>query len=427
MSKSQRALMQRDTASSPVPLEAAAIWVPIGELSQWESNPRKNDAAVDKVADSIKRFGFGAPLLARPNGELIAGHTRLKAALKLGLDRVPVRYLDLDPADARLLALADNKLAEFAEWDEALLAEILRELDPAEAAIAGFDAKEIADLLAGIASPEEFHGDPDDAPELPAEPGARTGELWILGRHRLLCGDSTNPDDVARAMGGEVADMVFTDPPYNVDYVGKTKDALRIQNDSMDDAAFHAFLLAAYRNLLAHTLVGGAIYVCHSDSAGLIFRQALVDAGWLHKQCIIWVKQSIVMGRQDYHWQHEPILYGWAPGGPHQWHGDRKQSTVWNVDRPSRSEEHPTMKPVELVERAMANSAPRAGKVLDTFGGSGSTLIACEKTGRSAFLLEIDPRYCQVIIDRWEKFTGKKAELVSDQASMADQASIASA
>ncbi|MBU6428996.1 MAG: DNA modification methylase [Cyanobacteria bacterium REEB65] len=399
--------------------EVAAVWVPIAKLQAWDKNPRKNDAAVEKVADSIRRFGFGSPILARRNGEVIAGHTRLKAALKLGIDRVPVRYLDLDPADARLLALADNKLGEIAEWDEALLAEILKEFDPADAAIAGFGAKEVADLLAEIAQPEAFNGDPDDAPELPAEPTAKPGDLWILGRHRLLCGDSTDAAVVARLMGGQQADMVFTDPPYNVDYVGKTKDALRIQNDAMSDAEFYQFLLAVHQNMLAHTRPGCAIYVCHSDSAGMIFRRALVDAGWLHKQCVIWVKQSIVMGRQDYHWQHEPILYGWAPGAAHEWHGDRKQSTVWNIDRPSRSEEHPTMKPVELVERALANSAPRAGRVLDTFGGSGTTLIACEKTGRSAFLSEIDPRYCQVIIDRWEKFTGKKATQERDQGPIA--------
>ncbi len=396
--------------------EAAAVWVPIAELQPWDKNPRQNDRAVAKVADSIKRFGFGSPILARTNGEVIAGHTRLKAASQLGIDRVPVRFLDLDPADARLLALADNKLGEIAEWDEILLAEILQDLDPADAALAGFDASEVSELLASLQEAESFTGDPDDAPDLADEASIKTGDLWILGRHRLLCGDSTNADDIAHLMGGLKADMVFTDPPYNVDYVGKTKDALRIQNDSMGDAEFFAFLLSVHQNMLAHTRQGGAIYVCHGDTAGMIFRKALVDAGWLLKQCVIWVKQSIVLGRQDYHWQHEPILYGWAPGGAHHWHGDRKQSTVWSIDRPMRSEEHPTMKPVELVERALANSSPRGGKVLDTFGGSGSTLIACEKAGRSAFLVEIDPRYCQVIIDRWQKFTGKTAELAgSDQ------------
>ncbi len=406
-----------DLMDPPAAPEAAAVWVPIAELAPWESNPRKNDAAVEKVADSIKRFGFGSPILARCNGEVIAGHSRLKAAVRLGLDRVPVRFLDLDPADARLLALADNKLGEIAEWDEALLAEILKDFDPADAAIAGFGAAEVADLLAAIAEPEALQGDLDVAPDLPSEPIAKLGDLWLLGRHRVLCADSTKPDSLERLMGGNRADMVFTDPPYNVDYVGKTKDALRIQNDAMSDAEFYEFLLAVHRNMLAHTRPGGAIYVCHSDSAGLIFRKALVDAGWLHKQCVIWVKQSIVMGRQDYHWQHEPILYGWAPGGPHQWHGDRKQSTVWNIDRPSRSEAHPTMKPVELMERALGNSSAPGGRILDTFGGSGSTLIACEKTGRSGYLVEIDPRYVDVIVRRWEKATGKKASIAVQDSS----------
>lgn len=399
--------------------EPAAVWVSIGELMPWDQNPRKNEAAVDKVAESIRRFGFGSPILARPNGEVIAGHTRLKAAERLGLDRVPVRYLDLDPADAHLLALADNKLGEIAEWDETLLAEILKDLDPEDAALAGFGAEELEDLLSELEEPGTFLTDPDDVPEVPEEPSTKPGDLWLMGRHRLLCGDGTRAEDVERLMDGHKATMVFTDPPYNVDYVGKTKDALKIQNDSMSDADFFRFLLAAYECMLTHTEPGGAIYVCHADSEGTNFRKALVEAGWLLKQCLIWVKSAFVMGRQDYHWQHEPILYGWAPGSAHHWHGDRKQSTVWNFDRPNRSEDHPTMKPVELVERALANSSVRGGKVLDLFGGSGTTLVACEKNGRSAFLMELDPHYCDVIVRRWEHFTGKKAELSSGQDSMA--------
>lgn len=397
--------------------EAAAVWVSIAELNPWDQNPRRNDAAVEKVADSIKRFGFGSPILARPNGEVIAGHTRLKAAERLGLDRVPVRYLDLDPADAHLLALADNKLGEIAEWDDAMLAEILKDLDPEDAALAGFGAEELEKLLSEFEEPTSFLTDPDDVPEVPEEPVTKPGDIWLLGRHRLLCGDSTKSEDVECLMGGQKANMVFTDPPYNVDYVGKTKDALKIQNDSMSDADFFQFLLAAYTCMLTHTESGGAIYVCHADSEGTNFRKALVEAGWLLKQCIIWAKSAFVMGRQDYHWQHEPILYGWAPGAAHHWHGDRKQSTVWNFDRPNRSEDHPTMKPVELVERALENSSGRGDKVLDLFGGSGTTLIACEKNGRSAYLMELDPHYCDVIAHRWEKFTGKTARLASDQES----------
>lgn len=398
---------------SAKPPEAAAVWVSIGELTPWDQNPRKNEAAVEKVAESIRRFGFGSPILARTNGEVIAGHTRLKAAESLGLDRVPVRYLDLDPADAHLLALADNKLGEIAEWDESLLAEILKDLDPEDAALAGFGAEELEDLLSEIEDPGAFLTDPDDVPDVPDEPTTKPGDLWLMGRHRLLCGDGTRAEDVERLMDGQKAAMVFTDPPYNVDYVGKTKDALKIKNDSMSNEDFFRFLLGAYECMLTHIEPGGAIYVCHADSEGTNFRKALVEAGWLLKQCLIWVKSAFVMGRQDYHWQHEPILYGWAPGAAHQWHGDRKQSTVWNFDRPNRSEDHPTMKPVELVERALANSSVRGGKVLDLFGGSGTTLIACERNGRSAFLMELDPHYCDVIVRRWEEFTGKKAELSS--------------
>jgi len=390
-------------------LEAAAVWVPITKLNPWAQNPRKNETAVEKVVESIRRFGFGAPILARPNGEVIAGHTRLKAAERLGLDRVPVRYLDLDPADAHLLALADNKLAEIAEWDQELLATILRDVAPEEAALAGFGAEELAELLAELETPRTYLTDPDDVPDTPEQPVTKPGDLWIMGRHRLLCGDSTRPEDVERLVDGQKMAMVFTDPPYNVDYVGGTKDALRIRNDSMSEEDFSRFLLAAHEAMLSHTEPGGAIYVCHADTAGHTFRHSLVEAGWLLKQCLIWVKQNFVLGRQDYHWQHEPILYGWAPGAAHRWFGDRKQSTVWPVDRPRRSEEHPTMKPVELVERALLNSSAPGARVLDPFGGSGTTLIACEKFGRSAYLMELDPHYCDVIIQRWQEFTGETA------------------
>lgn len=396
--------------------EAAAVWVAIADLKPWDRNPRLNEPAVAKVADSIKRFGFGAPLLARPNGELIAGHTRLKAAIKLGLDRVPVRYLDLDPAEAKLLALADNKLAEIAEWDEALLAEILKEFDPADAALAGFDAKEVADLLAEITEPEPFHTDPDDAPELPAEPTARLGDLWILGRHRILCGDSTKPADIERLLTGTRPALVFTDPPYGMSYgggraAGSTPRGARVKahGEIVGDDKQGEDLVRLIRGALAIAAKAkapdAAVYVCLTWRTYAEFERALAEAGLAVKACIVWDKKSIGLGYADFRPQHEFIFYC---GGA--WHGGKDESDVWQMSRGNTSEYvHPTQKPVELIERAIGNSSRRDDAVLDLFGGSGSTLIACEKVGRTAYLAEIDPRYVDVIIRRWEKFTGKKA------------------
>jgi DNA modification methylase len=255
--------------------------------------------------------------------------------------------------------------------------------------------------------------DEDESPEPPKDPKTRRGDIYTLGNHRLICGDSTVVTDVQKLMGAEKSDMVWTDPPYNVNYEGKTKNALTIQNDKMSAEKFYQFLYDAYSNLLMFTKPGCAIYVAHADTEGMNFRKALTDSGWLLKQCLVWVKNSIVMGRQDYHWKHEPILYGWAPGAAHNWYSDRKQSTVIECKRPSRNADHPTMKPVELIEYCLTNSCAPKGVVLDLFGGSGSTLIACEKTGRKARLCELDPRYCDVIVTRWEKYTGKKAEIIA--------------
>lgn len=414
---------QAGAGRAPAGTEAAAIWVPIAELRPWDKNPRKNDAAVDKIAESIKRFGFGAPILARPNGEIIAGHTRLKAASKLGIDRVPVRFLDLDPADARLLALADNKLGEIAEWDEALLAEILKEIDPDEAAIAGFDAQEIADLLSEIDHPQEFQTDPDDAPEPPEEPASKPGDLWILGRHRLLCGDATNPADVERLMARTRANLVFTDPPYGMSYgggraAGSTPRGARVKahGDIVGDDRRGEDLVRLVRDALAiatrFKVPDAAVYVCLTWRTYAEFEMALAEAGLAVKACIVWDKKSIGLGYADYRPQHEFIFY--CPGA---WYGGEDESDVWQMSRGNTSEYvHPTQKPVELIERALGNSSRQGEAVLDPFGGSGSTLIACEKAGRTAYLVEIDPRYVDVIVRRWEKFTGETAVLAGDQA-----------
>lgn len=272
-----------------------------------------------------------------------------------------------------------------------------------------FDALPLADLEV---APAEGLTDDDAVPETPEAPQTRLGDRYQLGAHRLLCGDSTCIDDVEKLMDGDQADLVVTDPPYNVAYEGKTKDALTIANDRLADGDFYQFLLAAYTAMFAVTKDGAGIYIFHADTEGLNFRKAMMAAGFKLAQCCVWVKQTMVLGRQDYHWQHEPILYGWKPTAGHHWYADRKQTTVWPFDRPARSEAHPTMKPVDLIAYPIQNSSQAGDIVFDPFGGSGSTLIACEKTGRKARLMEIDPKYCDVIVKRWEEFTGKKAERI---------------
>lgn len=249
-------------------------------------------------------------------------------------------------------------------------------------------------------------GEDDGGGALPKESKTKKGDIWVLGKNRLMCGDATMIDDVDKLMKNEKADMVFTDPPYNVDYTGKTKKSLKIENDEMGDEKFKQLLLTSFSNMKLHSKDGSSIYIAHADSEGINFRTAMVEAGWMMKQCLIWVKQTLVMGRQDYHWKHEPILYGWSPGASHNWLTDRKQTTVLEFDRPQRSEEHPTMKPVPLVEYLIGNSCPEKGLVLDLFGGSGTTMIAAQNIGRSANLMELDSRYCDVILNRWAKVSG---------------------
>lgn len=387
---------------------------PIERLTAYARNPRKNDHAVDRVAAAIREFGFRVPVVAKSDGTVVDGHLRLKAAQKLQLAEVPVVLADdLTDAQVKAFRISVNRMAELAEWDDELLALEVDELRGMnfDLELTGLDG----DFLNRLLDTPPTAGtvplcDPEEVPEPPEVPVTKPGDLIILGRHRLICGDSTDPAVVARLMAGKKADVVFTDPPYNVDYQGKTADALTIENDAMSDTDFYAFLLAAYRAMLEATKPGGPIYVCHADTEGANFRRAMTEAGWLFKQCIVWVKQSFVMGRQDYHWQHEPILYGWAPGAAHQWHGDRKQSTVWEFDRPQRNGEHPTMKPVELVSKALNNSSASGARVFDGFGGGGSTLIAAELTGRTAHVVELAPKYCDVIVERWERITGQKAE-----------------
>lgn len=382
------------------------LW-PAAKPVPYARNARKiPQQAIDKVAASLKEYGWRQPIVVDGEGVIIAGHTRLMAAKQLGMQEVPVHVAaDLTPAQVQAYRLADNRTAQEASWDDDLLRIELGELQALDLdlpQLTAFDADELAQLL----STELTAGDPDETPALDehGEPESKRGEMYELGPHRLLCGDSTVLDEVRTLMGTELADMVFTDPPYGVAYEGKSKARLTIDNDAIEDDAFLEFLTNAHRCMAAITKDGGAIYVCHADAKGHHFRKALMDGGWLFKQCVIWVKDSLVIGRQDYHWRHEPILYGWKPGGSHRWYSDRKQDTVWEIPRPKRSEEHPTMKPVELVVRALTNSSKTDDIIFEPFGGSGTTLIAAAKIKRRARLMEIDPRYCDVIRRRWTKY-----------------------
>ena len=310
----------------------------------------------------------------------------------------------------------DNRSHEEAEWDFELLGPELLELQDMaiDLSLTGFDESEISGFLATLDATTTGLTDDEDFPEPPAIPVTRLGDVWLLGRHRLMCGDATEVETVGQLMAGEKADLCVTDPPYGVSYVGKTKDKLKILNDSMSDVDFAQFLADAYASLATAVKDGAAVYVFHADTFGHHFRQQFINAGFHLSGVCVWKKQTIVMGRSDFHWKHEPILYGWKEGHAHGWYGDRKQSTVWEFDRPTKSIDHPTTKPVSLLEYPISLSSKSGDLVLDLFGGSGSTLIACEKTGRNARLMELDAKYCDVIITRWQSFVGQTATLQGD-------------
>lgn len=425
-------------------------------LIPYARNSRTHsDEQVAQIAASIKEFGFLNPIIVDGENGIIAGHGRLLAAQKLGIDEVPVvEAAHLTEAQKRAYIIADNKLALNAGWDNEMLALELGELGELgfDLGLTGFDEDEIAALM-----PDEIEPgltDEDAVPEVQDDPVTKPGDVWLLGNHRLMCGDSTIIDDADRLMGGKKADMVWTDPPYNVDYEGGT--GLKIQNDSMPDASFRQFLVDAFVVAYSVTKSGRPIYVAHADSEGENFRGAVRESGFLLKQCLIWVKNSMVMGRQDYQWQHEPILYGWKPGEAHKWYGeftkktvidddvdvkklDKKElvalvnklrnskcTTVIREDKPYRNDIHPTMKPVALVGGMILNSSRPEDVVLDLFGGGGATLIACEKHNRNACLMELDPKYCDVIIRRWQDFTGKQATLEATGATFTEVESDAS-
>lgn len=427
--------------------------IEIGDLKPYGLNAKKHpQSQIEGIAESIRRFGFTQPIVVDRENTIICGHGRVEGAKLAGISQVPcLRLEELTDQEVKALRLIDNRIQETG-WDPGLLKLDLEglEINLGDFNVSFDDLDFEVETLPGLT-------DPDSIPGLPEKPESNPGDLYLLGQHRLLCGDSTVQTDLDRLMDGQQADLVFTDPPYNVDYKGGTSKKLKILNDSMEDGKFFQFLLDAFTAAWSATKEGGAFYICHADSEGLNFRRAMTEAGWLTKQCLIWVKNCHVLGRQDYQWRHEPILYGWKPGKAHYWNGGRCQNTViepsrsiaiqdfgdhqvlsftedgktvsfkangiepmtgdpeaetiWRVDKPKRNSEHPTAKPVELSMRAIRNSSRPDAVVLDPFLGSGATLISCEQTGRRCFGMELDPRYVDVIVKRWESFTGKKVVL----------------
>ena len=390
--------------------------ISIDKLIPYANNARTHsDEQVAQIAASIREFGFNNPVLIAEDDTIIAGHGRVMAARKLNLSEVPcLRLSHLTETQRKAYILADNKLALNAGWENNLLSLELTELADSgfDITLTGFTQEEM-DALKPIEVTEGLT-DEDAVPEVPEEPVTKLGDVWLLGKHRVMCGDSTSTNHMAQLTLGTLVDMWLTDPPYNVAYEGGTKEKLKIKNDEMGDEQFRQFLRDAYTAADTVMKPGSVFYIWHADIEGYNFRGAAKDAGWTVRQCLIWKKSSLVLGRQDYHWRHEPCLYGWKDGAGHLWAADRKQTTILEFDKPSRNGEHPTMKPVALFEYQLLNNTKGGDIVLDSFGGSGTTLIAAEKNGRVARLMELDPKYCDVIVKRWQEFTGKKATLESD-------------
>lgn len=387
----------------------------IEKLKAAEYNPRKDlkpeDEEYQKIKRSILEFGYVAPIIVNADMTVIGGHQRLKVLKELGYEEVECNIVDLDKTKEKALNIALNKIT--GEWDNSKLEELLAELKETDIDMdmTGFTFDEVDNILKDIEGSKEDDFDLDQALNEIEEPTTRPGDIWILGNNRLMCGDSTQKEQVMRLMDKQEADMLLTDPPYNVDYEGKTVDALKIENDNMTSTEFYNFLLDSFRNMFEVTKCGSSVYVFHADTEGLNFRNAFNAVGFKLAQCLVWVKNTFVMGRQDYQWRHEPILYGWKEGAGHYFINDRKQSTVLEFDKPTRNAEHPTMKPIDLLVYLIKNSSKENDLILDLFGGSGSTLIAAEQVKRRCYTMELDPKYCDVIVKRWELLTGEKAVL----------------
>ena len=377
-------------------------YVDINSIKPYKKNPRKNEEAIPYVMESIKQFGFKNPVILDKDNVIVAGHTRIESAKRLGITEIPCIYADdLTDEQIRAFRLADNKVAEIAEWDIDLLDTELDDILNIDMSDFGFDLD--------LEDEEEKEIIEDEVPEVPEEPKAKLGDIYQLGNHRLMCGDSTKEEDVAKLVGEQKIDLLITDPHYNVDYTGKTKEAMKIQNDKMENNVFHDFLVKVFTNAY-NVLKDGASFYCWYASREVVnFHTSIEESGFTVKQELIWNKNSLVMGRQDYQWKHEPCLYGWKETNSHIWYGDRKQTTVIDWDRPTKADLHPTMKPVGLFDYQIKNSSKAGDNILDLFGGSGTTIMACEQNNRNAYVMEFDPKYVDVIIERWENFTGQKA------------------
>lgn len=383
------------------------------ELIPYARNARTHsEQQISQIAASIKEFGFNNPVAVDADGMILCGHGRVLAAQKLKLETVPVVCLShLTETQKKAYILADNKLALNAGWDNDLLKVELEDLKLSgiDLDLTGFSDIELDKLL----EQENEAKDDDYDDPLPLEPKSSAGEIWICGKHKVMCGDSCSIDDVEKLMNVDKADLLITDPPYNVSYEGATKDHLTIKNDSMEDSSFRQFLRDAFLTADMVMKPGAVFYIWHADSEGYNFRGACRDVNWKVRECLIWKKNALVMGRQDYQWQHEPCLYGWKEG-THLGASDRKQTTILEFAKPQRNDVHPTMKPVPLFDYQIKNNTKEGDLVLDLFGGSGTTMIACEQNGRHARLMELDPKYVDVIVDRWQKLTGKEAVRESD-------------
>lgn len=383
--------------------------IPVSELKPAKYNPRKDlkpgDPAYEKIKRSLHDFGYVDPIIWNEvTGNIVGGHQRYKVLTAEGTTEVDCVVVHIEnPADEKALNIALNKAT--GDWEPQALADLLSDLQMSgyDVGATGFDVAEIDELFSKVHDKEVK----DDNTELDAEtitPFVQTGDLWTLGRHRMLCGDATSENDLNTLMGDVKANLVITDPPYNVAY--ESADGKSIQNDSMEDTKFYEFLLSAFKNWLSHLAEGASAYIFHADTEGLNFRKAFKEAGFHISGVCIWVKNSLVLGRSPYQWQHEPVLFGWLPNGKHKWFADRKQTTIWNYDKPKQSKDHPTMKPIPLLAYPIKNSSAPNAIVLDTFGGSGSTLIACEQTDRICYTTELDERYASVIVQRYVDLVG---------------------
>ena len=382
--------------------------IPLGKLVPYVNNARTHSPEqLTKLRSSLREFGFINPVIIDRDFNVIAGHGRIAAAKEEGMEEVPCVFADfLTEAQKKAYILADNRMALDAGWDEELLRIEIESLQGADfdVSLTGFGEDEIADLFAGDGEKDVKDDDFDLSAALEKAAFVERGDIWTVGRHRLMCGDATSAEDVAVLMDGRKANLIVTDPPYNVAF--RSGSGLSIQNDSMENGEFYTFLYNSFQNMAEHLEKGGAAYVFHADTEGLNFRKAFVDAGFHLAGVCIWVKNSLVLGRSDYQWQHEPVLYGFLKNGKHPWYSDRKQTTIWNYDKPKRNKNHPTSKPLDLLGYPICNSSQENAIVLDTFGGSGSTMMACEQTNRICCMMELDEKYASVILRRYVEDTG---------------------